>query len=113
MLIKVKFIKAIKVESNFIIFLFSLKEETIRMVAINENSQEIYPKISTRKFEEKFTLAMVCEEAGWRIYFNGEEYDFFYHRFSPQYIKQIRLLASPIGSDWNWRIMKFIWKHTW
>lgn len=59
----------------------------------------------------RFTIVLVCEELGWRIYYNGEEFAFYFHQFAPKLIKQAKFLSNS-DNDKNWKLLKFTIKHT-
>lgn len=54
--------------------------------------------------EDYFSIAIVAEHNGWKIYFNGQEVHFFYDRF---YKNGKFLNIRGINYQDNWTLLKF------
>lgn len=59
----------------------------------------------------RFTIAVVREHLGWKIYVNGELYHFFFDRYSPIFAKEV-FLYGRARDEGGWNIIKLIRKHS-
>lgn len=91
------------------VLLHRLDGEPFMKISSVHNGVEQYQDTSSKQSvleKSRFTIHLVCEHQGWRIYVNGLDFHYFYHRL-PIHNIQTAVLK---GNDW--KIRKFTQKYS-